>query len=47
MSRNKMLPSGRKGRMFFHWAKLHPSELHCILLSYAAAHRSFAKPSDE
>ena len=23
-------------RIFFHWAKLHPTELHCILLSYAA-----------
>jgi hypothetical protein len=33
------LPSGpnsvRQGRISFHWAKLHPSELHCILLSYA------------
>jgi hypothetical protein len=23
-------------RKYFHWAKLHPTELHCILLSYAA-----------
>ncbi len=28
--------SGRQGRIFFHWAKLHPTELHCTLLSYAA-----------
>ncbi len=27
---------GRQGRLSFHWAKLHPTELHCILLSYAA-----------
>jgi hypothetical protein len=27
---------GPPGRIFFHWAKLHPTELHCILLSYAA-----------
>ncbi len=26
----------RQGRLSFHWAKLHPTELHCILLSYAA-----------
>ena len=26
----------RQGHIFFHWAKLHPTELHCILLSYAA-----------
>jgi hypothetical protein len=40
ISRNKMLPFwselGRQGRIFFHWAMLHPTELHCILLSYAA-----------
>ncbi len=28
--------SGRQGRIFFHWAKLHPTELHWTLLSYAA-----------
>jgi hypothetical protein len=27
---------GRQGRIFFHWAALQPTELHCILLSYAA-----------
>ena len=27
---------GRQGRLSFHWAKLHPTELYCILLSYAA-----------
>ena len=36
----KCFPSGlnssRQGRIFFHWATLHPTELHCILLSYAA-----------
>ncbi len=26
----------RQGRIFFHWAKLHPTELHCILLNYVA-----------
>ena len=26
----------RQGRISFHWAKLHPAELHCTLLSYAA-----------
>ncbi len=28
--------SGRQGRISFHWAKLHPNELQCTLLSYAA-----------
>jgi len=29
---------GQSGvRISFHWAKLHPPELHCILLSYAGA----------
>jgi hypothetical protein len=28
--------SGSQGLLSFHWAKLHPTELHCILLSYAA-----------
>jgi hypothetical protein len=28
--------SGRQGRISFYWAKLHPNELHCILLSYDA-----------
>jgi hypothetical protein len=28
--------SGRQGHISFHWAKLHPTELHCISLSYAA-----------
>jgi hypothetical protein len=28
--------SGCQGRISFHWAKLHPTELHCTLLSYAA-----------
>jgi hypothetical protein len=28
--------SGRQGRISFHWPKLHPTALHCILLSYAA-----------
>ncbi len=28
--------SGRQGRISFHWSKLHPTELHCTLLSYAA-----------
>jgi hypothetical protein len=28
--------SGRQGHISFHWAKLHPTELHCTLLSYAA-----------
>ena len=36
----KCLPSGptsgRQGHIFFHWAKLHPSELRCNLLSFAA-----------
>ncbi len=36
----KSFPSGpnlgRQGRIFFHCAKLHPTELHCILQSYAA-----------
>jgi len=36
----KCFPSGpnsdQKGRISFHWAKLDPTELHCILLSYAA-----------
>ena len=27
---------GLPGAYIFHWAKLHPTELHCILLSYAA-----------
>jgi hypothetical protein len=27
---------GRQGRISFHWAKLHPNELHCTLLSYYA-----------
>jgi hypothetical protein len=27
---------GRQGRISFRWAKLHPTELHCTLLSYAA-----------
>ncbi len=26
----------RQWRIFFHWAKLHPTKLHYILLSYAA-----------
>jgi hypothetical protein len=28
--------SGRQGRISFHWAQLHPTELHGTLLSYAA-----------
>ena len=36
----QMLPfwpeCGRQGRIFFYWAKLHPTELHCILLNYVA-----------
>jgi hypothetical protein len=28
-------PNSGRGRLSFHWAKLHPTELHCILLSYA------------
>ncbi len=28
--------SGSHGRIFFHWAKLHPTELHSILQSYSA-----------
>ena len=28
--------SGRHGRISFHRSKLHPTELHCTLLSYAA-----------
>jgi hypothetical protein len=27
---------GRQGRISFPWAKLHPTEQHCILMSYAA-----------
>jgi hypothetical protein len=27
---------GRHGCISFHWAKLHPTELNCVLLSYAA-----------
>ncbi len=27
---------GLPGAYIFHWAKLNPTELHCILLSYAA-----------
>jgi hypothetical protein len=27
---------GRQGRISFHWAKLHPTELYCVLLNYAA-----------
>jgi hypothetical protein len=30
------LNSGRQGHIFFHWAKLHPTELRSTLLSYAA-----------
>ena len=26
---------GRQGHIFFHKAKLHPTELHCTFLSYA------------
>jgi hypothetical protein len=37
----KCFPSGpnsdRQGRISFHWAKLHPTELHCTLLTYAAS----------
>ena len=37
----KCFPSGpnlgRQGRISFHWAKLHPNELHCTLLSYDAS----------
>ncbi len=37
---NKMRPFwpelSCQGRIFFHWAKLHPTELHCILLNYVA-----------
>ncbi len=40
ISGNKMLPFRPKlappGRISFHWAKLHPTELHCTLLSYTA-----------
>jgi hypothetical protein len=28
--------SGRQRRISFHWTKLHPTELHCTLLSYTA-----------
>ncbi len=28
--------SGRQGHISFHWTKLHPSELHCTFLIYAA-----------
>ncbi len=31
----KFEPPG-PGRISFHWAKLHPSELHCTFLIYAA-----------
>jgi hypothetical protein len=38
--KTKCLPSGpnsgRQGHIFFHWAKLHPTELRCTLLSFAA-----------
>ncbi len=27
---------GRQGRISFHWAKLHSSELHCTFMIYAA-----------
>jgi hypothetical protein len=37
ISRKKCFPSfhnfGCQGRLSFHWAKLHPTELHCALLS--------------
>ncbi len=33
--RPELGPSGV--RTSFHWAKLNPSELHCILMSYAGA----------
>jgi hypothetical protein len=36
--------SGRQGRIFFHWAKLHPPELHCTLQSYSASYLSYAAP---
>jgi hypothetical protein len=29
--------SGRQGHIFFQWAKLHPAELRCTLLSFAAS----------
>jgi hypothetical protein len=38
--------SGRQGRIFFHWAKLHPTELHCSLLSYAAPYLVTLHPSE-
>jgi hypothetical protein len=48
--RNKCFPSGpnsgRQGRIFFHWAKLHPTELHFTLLSYAASSWATLHPNE-
>ncbi len=38
--------SGRHGRISFHWAKLHPTELHCALLSYDAPSWVTRHPND-
>jgi hypothetical protein len=52
----KCFPSGlnssRQGRTIFHWAKLHLTELHCTLLSYASPFwatlcpKSYTAPSE-
>jgi hypothetical protein len=36
--------SGRQGHISFHWSKLHPTDLHCTLLSYAATSRATLCP---
>ncbi len=45
----KCLPSGpnsgRQGHIFFQWAKLHPTELRCTLLSYAAPYWATLHPT--
>ncbi len=38
--------SGRQGRISFHWAKLHPTELHCTLLSYDAPSWATGHPTE-
>ncbi len=49
-SRNKMSfrpkLAGRQGHIFFHWAKLHPTELRCFLLSYNARSRATLHPNE-
>ncbi len=37
--------SGRQGRIFFHWAKLHPPELRFTLLNYAGPYWATLHPT--